>query len=96
MNRKHQIECDLDCCFSYWVHPDCPDMAFSCPPVDPEEVGPYDYENWGLKRVCMATKEEWEKETSSEVDEEGYMGGVPVDCPIFQGEVRPPWEKEGV
>ncbi len=41
--------------------------------------------------VCDATREDWEREIAEGPDEDGYMGGVPVECPIYQGEVTPPW-----
>ncbi len=80
--------CSADCCFSLYVRRDNPDLAFSVPPIDPDFEGPNDI----CFEVCTADKKAWDYETNCQADEDGFMGGVPLDCPIFQGEVDPPWE----
>ncbi len=80
------LRCALDCCFRMYIVPDSPNWwtnVFLGGDLD----DPADY------AVCDATREAWEREIAEGPDEDGYMGGVPVDCPIFQGLVTPPWEE---
>ncbi len=80
------LRCALDCCFRMYVAPQ-DERIWTDVFVGDGLDDPADY------AVCDATREAWEREIAEEPDEDGYMGGVPVDCPIFQGEVTPPWEE---
>ncbi len=47
---------------------------------------------------CHAVREEWEAERQQLTGEEEWgfsESGIPIDCPILQGEVRAPWEEVG-
>jgi hypothetical protein len=63
-------------------------------------IGDNDDPNRESYAICTATKEAWEEEITlneeNDVEDWEYIGGggVPYDCPIYQGEVAPPWEGE--
>ena len=80
------LRCALDCCFRMYIAPQ-DERIWTEVFVgdDPEDAVDY--------AVCDATREDWEREVAEGMDEDGYMGGVPMECPIYQGEVTPPWEK---
>ena len=79
-------ECDLDCCLSMW-HWDGTEIGFLT------DVAPLEDELGNLAgvKICYAHKKSWLEETQCETDEQGFMGGVPNDCPIYQGEMEAPW-----
>ena len=83
------LRCALDCCFRMYEVPTNPNWLTDVFVGDElDDLADY--------AVCTATREAWEEETSGEPVEYGgeeYVGGVPVDCPIFQMEVMPPWEE---
>ena len=78
------LRCALDCCFRMYVAPQ-DERIWTDVFVGGGLDDPADY------AVCDATREDWEREIAEGPDEDGYMGGVPVECPIYQGEVTPPW-----
>ena len=92
------LECALDCCFRMYRVPDY--IAPDCELLWDQWLGDGDDWDRDLYAVCTATKEEWEREVTCEegvlveIDDEYICGGgVPYDCPIYQGEVAPPWEE---
>lgn len=44
-------------------------------------------------QFCRATMEEYHKNDGLPVDQEGMVGGIPVECPIYQCEIDPPWDQ---
>lgn len=82
-------ECELDCCFVMWHWDNTPPEYLTDVPPERDELD----QPQGF-RVCAANKQSWKLETSCPPDDEGYMGGVPTDCPIYQGEAEPPWDNE--
>lgn len=81
-----RLECELDCCFRMYEVPGSENWLTDCFLGDHPEDG-------CLFAICAATKEAWEAEVNAPTDDnEEYVRGVPVDCPIYQGEVTPPWE----
>jgi hypothetical protein len=86
-----EINCALFCCFRMFRHPDSPDFLSDSFLGDDSEMDCYyDF------AVCTATKEGYEKEiapspSDDDDDDPEYMGGVPGDCPIFQGLAAAPW-----
>ena len=89
------LECGLDCCFRAYLVQDSEGHLLAVEALPPDMV-----EELDPATICTATREEWEAEISEELHEmnhpalDGYMGSVPVDCPIYQGEVTPPWEED--
>ncbi len=84
------LECGLECAFRAYLVRDAQGHFWEV------EALAGDLEEAGLepRPVCMATRDEWEAEIASDdALDDGYLGGVPVDCPIYQGEVTPPWEE---
>jgi hypothetical protein len=77
-------ECGLDCCFRMWHWDGTPPDFMTDIPPERDEL-----DQIGGIPFCCADKKEWERETSCPPDDEGYMGGVPMDCPIYQGEADP-------
>ena len=86
------IDCDLNCCFRMFRHPQ--DSNFLTDMFLGDED---DWEIASYYAECRATEKAWRKETSlPATDDWEYIGGggVPYDCPIYQGLVSPPWERE--
>lgn len=86
------IKCDLDCCFRWYQHPENPEFISILWLGDPDE----DRSEYS---ICTATKEEWETEIREPIEDEidgSYMGGVPLDCPIYQGLIDAPWISEQI
>ena len=82
------LECGLECAFRAYLVQDSEGHLLAVEALPPDMV-----EELDPAAICTATREEWEAEIAEELDDDEYMGGVPVDCPIYQGEVTPPWEE---
>jgi len=77
------MDCELDCCFRMWRWNTIPNKILTDVPPPEDELGEPD----GVG-VCDANKASFE----SEVEFGSEHSGVPVDCPIYQGDVgTPPW-----
>ncbi len=84
--KQRDIQCDLDCCFRMFRHPERPELLS-------EVFLGSDLDSAFEYAVCTAEKEAWEFEVKEQIRNGDFGsdyingGGVPYDCPIYQGEV---------